>query len=221
MDNLIFIITGGLIQDLAWLHSRIDEKSPAAIICADGGARQVHALGLVPQLIIGDMDSLSADLLQAFAEKGVRICRYPAAKDKTDTELAFTAAIDLHPAEIWVFGALGYRLDHTLANLSLLLKGETRQVRVKLVDEWCEVFLVTDMATIEGEAGQTVSLLPFFGEATGVTLTGFEYPLDKKTLSMETPCGVSNRLMSNKATISIESGRLIAIRYFNAGVFPS
>ena len=220
MDKPVFLITGGLIKDLAWLQSRIDEKSPAAIICADSGARHIHALGLMPQLIIGDMDSLAPQLLRAFSEKGVKICRYPAAKDETDTELAFDAAMAFHPAEIWVLGALGHRLDHTLANLSLLLKGEACKVPVKLVDEWCEISLITGTGTIEGEVGQTVSLLPFFGEATGVTLSGFEYSLDGRTMSMITPFGVSNRLMSAKATVSIASGRLLVIRYFQPGVFP-
>jgi thiamine pyrophosphokinase len=220
VDNLVFIITGGPIQDLAWLRSRIDESSPEAIICADSGALPIHALGLIPQMIVGDMDSLPPDLLQALADKGAVVRRYPPAKDETDTELAFEAAMELHPEEIWVFGALGNRLDHTLANLALLLKGEARRVRVKLVDEWCEVFLVTGMATLEGEAGQTVSFLPFLGDATSVTLSGFEYPLDKKTMFMETPFGISNRLTGKKATISMASGRLIAIRYFHAGIFP-
>jgi len=218
--KLVFIIAGGQIQDPGFLKSRIEEKSPT-LICADGGARHVHAIGLIPQVIVGDMDSLSPRLLQEFIDKGTVIRRYPAGKDETDTELAFEAAINLQASEIWVFGALGYRLDHTLANLSLLLKGEEQGVRVVLLDEWCEVFLVAGTCTLEGPIGQTVSLLPFFGAATGVFLTGFEYPLHGKTMSMASPVGISNRLSAIRGTITVGSGRLVVIRYFRKGVFPS
>jgi thiamine pyrophosphokinase len=218
---MVFIIAGGLIRNLEFLRSRISEMSPKAVICADGGARHAHAIGLIPQIITGDMDSLPSGLLRKFADLGAIIQRYPAGKDETDTILAFEAAVTFQPSEIWVFGALGYRLDHTLANLSLLLKGEERQIPVKLVDEWCEVFLVTDTCTFTGKVGQTVSLLPFFGMVTGVTLTGFEYSLEKGTLSMEAPLGISNRLTSESGTISIDSGYLLVIRYFQEGVFPS
>lgn len=220
-DRLIFIIAGGQIQDLEFLRSRINEMSPEAIICADGGARHMEALGLVPAMIIGDMDSAPPDLLRRFAHEGALIRRYPAEKDETDTELAFQAALDLHPAEIWIFGALGYRLDHTLANLSLLLKGEKGKVPVRLLDEWSEVFLVTETCAVEGTVGQTVSLLPFYGPATGVTLSGFAYPLKEGTLSMEAPFGISNRLVSARGTIAVRSGRLIVIRYLREGLFPA
>lgn len=220
-DKPVLIITGGQIGDLEDLRSRISDISPAAIICADGGARHAHALGIIPHMIVGDMDSVSPDLLDAFAARGAVIRRHPTGKDETDTELALDAALDLNPSGVWVFGALGFRIDHTLANLSLLLKGTAKKIPVKLVDEWCEVLLATDTCTIKGDIGQTVSLLPLMGTAKGVTLTGFEYPLEEGTLSMEKPLGVSNRLISETATIVIESGSLVVIRYFRPGIFPS
>lgn len=217
----VVIIAGGEIHNLAFLRSRIDALSPEAVICADSGARHVQAIGMVPRMIVGDMDSLPPDLVDAFAGQGVEIRRYSADKNETDTELAFAAACDLHPSEIWVFGALGYRLDHTLANLSLLLKGAEREIPVTLLDTWCEVFLITGTCTIEGTAGQTVSLLPFFGAATGVSLSGFQYPLEKGVMFMTSPFGISNRLSADRATVSLESGSLLAIRYFQQDVFPS
>lgn len=216
----VFIVAGGEMSDPDFLLSRIQKMSPEAIICADGGARHVRAIGAIPRMIVGDMDSLSPDLLEAFADQGVEIRRYPANKDETDTELAFAAACDFNPSEILVFCAMGYRLDHTLANLSLLLKGEDRKIPVKLLDPWCEVFLVTEACTIEAEAGQTVSLLPFFGTATGVSLSGFQYPLEKGVMSMESPFGISNRLTADRGSVSLESGRLLVIRYFQKDVFP-
>ncbi|MDQ5984493.1 MAG: thiamine pyrophosphokinase [Syntrophus sp. SKADARSKE-3] len=219
-NRRVVVLAGGEIQDHQEMRSRIDDFAPDAIVCADGGARHARAMDLVPSLIVGDMDSLAPDLLARFADQGVEIRRVPVEKDETDTELAFAAALEIHPAEILVTGALGYRLDHTLANLSLLLKGEKHHISVTLADEWCEVFLATGMCTITGRIGQTVSLLPFFGEAKGVSLSGFQYSLDGATLSMEAPYGISNRLVSEKGTIIIGSGRLVVIRFFGEDLFP-
>jgi thiamine pyrophosphokinase len=209
------------MRDPRGMRARIDDFAPTAIICADGGARHARAMGLVPSLIVGDMDSLAPDLLALFTGQGIEIRRFPAEKDETDTELAFAAALDTHPSEILVIGALGYRLDHTLANLSLLLKGEKQHISVTLADEWCEVFLAAGACMVTGRIGQTVSLLPFFGEATGVSLSGFQYPLDGATLSMEAPRGISNRLTSEKGTIIVGSGHLVVIRFFGEDLFPA
>lgn len=220
-ERRVVIIAGGEIKDLSFLRSRIDALSPEAVICADSGARHLRDSGVVPRMIVGDMDSLPADLLDAFAGQGVEIRRYRADKDETDAELAFEAACEFRPSAIFVFGALGYRLDHTLANLSLLLKGAERHIPVTLLDRWCEVFLITGTCTIEGKAGQTVSLLPLFGEATGVSLSGFHYPLENGTMVMTSPFGISNRLSRDRATVSLKSGSLVAIRYFQRDEFPS
>lgn len=220
-DKLIFIIAGGEIGDLESLRSMIGQNSPVAIICADGGARYAHALGLTPTMIVGDMDSLPPAILADFRQRGCQIRSFSPKKDESDMELAFSEAAALRPAAVWVFGALGFRLDHTLANLSLLLKGEECGIPVVLLDEWCETFLVRGTCTITGEIGQTVSLLPLYGEANGISLTGFEYPLTKGTMTLENPFGISNRLMAEQATITVESGRLIVIRYFRKNIFPS
>ncbi|MDD5170300.1 MAG: thiamine diphosphokinase [Syntrophales bacterium] len=220
-NKQIFIIGGGEIGDLEFLRSQIEEHVPAAIICADSGARHAYSLGLTPTMIVGDMDSLPAGLREHFKEQGCAIRPFSPDKDDTDMALAFEEAAALNPSEIRVFGALGFRLDHTLANLSLLLKGRERQITVRLLDEWCEIFLVTGTCTISGKAGQTVSLLPFYGEAGGISLTGFRYPLNRGTMTMERPLGISNRLISESGTIAVASGQLIAIRFFREDVFPT
>ena len=220
-NRRVGVLAGGEMRDHRGMRARIDDFGPDAIVCADGGARHAHAMGLVPSLIVGDMDSLAPDLMILFADQGVEIRRVPAEKDETDTELAFAAALDAHPSKILVMGALGYRLDHILANLSLLLKGEKQRIPVTLMDEWCEVFLATGTCKVAGRIGQTISLLPFFGEATDVSLSGFQYPLDGATLSMVAPRGISNRLTSEKGTIIVGSGRLVVIRFFGEDLFPA
>jgi thiamine pyrophosphokinase len=217
---VVFVICGGAIGDLAFLQTEQERHRPVGLICADGGARHIHVLGLTPDLIVGDMDSLDGDMQRDFVMKGSRIMRYPEAKDETDSELALQMAFMMTPDEIRIYGALGARIDHTLANLTLLAAAADRGIETRLLDEWCEIILVRQKAVIEGEIGQTVSLLAFGADVTGVTLEGFEYPLRNATIAFNRPIGVSNRLTAAQGVISVESGDLLVIRYLKAGHFP-
>ena len=220
MKRVVFVICGGPIGDLAFLQTERERHRPVGLICADGGARYIHALGLTPDLIVGDMDSLNGELQRDFVMKGSRIIRYPEVKDETDSQLALEMAFMMMPDEIRIYGAFGARIDHTLANLTLLTAAADRGIETCLVDQWCEIFLIRQKAAVEGEIGQTVSLLAFGADVTGVTLEGFEYPLRNATITLARPIGVSNRLTSAQGVISVESGNLLVIRYFKAGHFP-
>ena len=216
----VFVVAGGPLGNMDFLRSEIAIFSPGLLICADGGARHLEALGLTPQVIIGDMDSLAPEILERFAAKGSRIMSYGRDKRETDTQLALEYACQSLPQEVRVYGALGGRLDHTLANISLLAAAWKRGVRALLVDEWCEVFIVTGRAAIEGKAGQTVSLFPFDGAARGIDLDGFAYPLAGGQMEAGEPYGISNRLQMHRATISLASGCLLVVKYHERDSFP-
>jgi thiamine pyrophosphokinase len=220
LKKIVFLICGGPIGDLNFLRAERERHQPLGLICADGGARHLHALGMLPDLIIGDMDSLDGGLQCDFVRRGSRIMRYPEAKDETDAQLALEMAFMTAPDEIRIYGALGARIDHTVANLSLLIDAADRGIEARLLDEWCEIFLIRGRAVIEGEIGQTVSLFAFGGNVAGVSLEGFEYPLQNATLIPSKPVGISNRLTSIPGIISVGSGDLMALRYFKAGHFP-
>jgi len=220
MGKVLFVVAGGELHDLKFFQSKINELKPAEIICADSGAGYLHALGMIPDVIIGDMDSLSPEIGIHLKKRGSRIIEYPKTKDETDTWLSLDYAIQLAPDEIYVFAASGARIDHTLANLSLLMRGIKNHVPVRLLDENCEIFLVHGNRVIKGEIGQTVSVLPFSGTATGITLQGFEYPLKNGVMETGSPYGVSNRLNSTRGTIEVRSGYLLVIRYFKTGFSP-
>ncbi len=220
MKKVLLVVAGGEIRDTAFLRSKLSELKPAEIICADSGAGYLHTIGMVPHVIIGDMDSLSPGMLEHFTERGSRIIRFPEGKNETDTQLALEYAFDAVPDEIYVFGAFGTRIDHTLANISLLALGVKKGIQVKFIDEWCETFVVDGESTIEGEPGQTVSLLPLSDTVTGITIEGFEYPLNDGMMEIGIPYGVSNRLIAARGIISVKSGHLLVIRYFKAGDLP-
>ena len=220
MKKVVFIVSGGELGDPSFFREQAAKAAPAAVICADGGARHLEAAGMVPTLIVGDMDSLDQVSLDRYESTGVRIIRHPREKDETDTELALREAFAMTPSEVWIWGALGDRIDHILANISLLVQGNRRGIEMKLIDSWCEVFLVTGRAVLDGEVGQTVSLLPFGGEVSGITLTGFEYPLTKALMEIGSPYGISNRLTERQGIIAVDAGFLLVVRYFRPGVFP-
>jgi len=213
LKKRIVIIAGARIRDLEWLRRELKTAGPGAIICADGGARYARLLGETPALIVGDMDSLTGRLRRFFTERGVLFAAYPARKDETDTWLALERAIAMGAAEVTILGALGQRLDHTLANIGLLLLGSERGVRVTLRDEDCEIFTVKRRATVQGEKGQTVSLFALGGEARGVTLAGFEYPLTDAVMTPSRPYGISNRLAAAAGRIQVQEGCLLVIHY--------
>jgi thiamine pyrophosphokinase len=220
MKKVVFIVSGGELDDTSFFKQQMVKTVPAAVICADGGTRHLEVAELIPTLIVGDMDSLDQVSQDRYESMGVRIIRYPREKNETDTELALREAFVMAPSEVWIWGALGHRLDHTLANLSLLVQGIDQGIEVRLIDTLCEVFLVTRRTVIEGEAGQTVSLLPFGGKVSGITLTGFKYPLAKALMGIGNPYGISNRLVEQQGIIEVDAGYLLTVRYFRPGVFP-
>ena len=220
MKKVLFVVAGGQIKDLPFFQSKLSELNPSGIICADSGASHVRAIGVIPQVIIGDMDSLTPEMLDYFRERGSKIIIYPETKDETDTQLALEYAVGMAPDEIYLFGAIGTRIDHTIANVSLLVSGVKKGIHIKLIDEWCEAFIVSRENVIEGEIGQTVSLLPLSDVVKGITLDGFEFPLKNGVMEMGTPYGISNRLTAARGVISVSAGYLLVIRYFNVGVLP-
>jgi len=220
MKKIIIVVTGGQIRDPAFLQLKLSEMKPSAIICADSGARHLYSLGVIPDVIIGDMDSLAPEMQSYFEGKKCRFIRYPEAKDETDTQLALEHAFCMAPEEVYVFGAFGSRIDHVMANISLLVLGAKKNTHITLIDEWCEAVVVTREYVILGEIGQTVSLLPLSDKVTGITLEGFEYPLENGVMEIGKPYGISNRLIAAKGVISVKTGYLLVIRYCKTEGLP-
>ncbi|WP_066639751.1 thiamine diphosphokinase [Desulfolucanica intricata] len=189
-------------------------KGDEYIICADGGARHVRKLQLVPQLIIGDMDSVPLELLQEFRALGCVIKQFPTEKDEVDTELALNEAMKLNPREILVMGAVGSRLDHTLANIQLLIRPVMKGINTCLIGNRHIVSLITPSlpGIIEGEQGDLLSLLPLTPEVRGVKTRGLKWNLQDNTFKFGHPYGISNVLLEDNAAIKIKEGIMVLIR---------
>ena len=187
------------------------------VIAADGGALPLLKAGRLPDLVIGDMDSVDAGALETLDARGVELRRYPRAKDETDLELALVHAAGLGASAIDVLGALGGRWDHTLANVALLALPDLQGRQVRLLADRQTLFLVRDSAVLEGQRGDTVSLLPLTGAAHGVTTEGLQYPLHDATLGFERARGVSNVLLDPPGRVSLREGLLLVVQHDDGG----
>lgn len=190
----------------------IKEINPAdLVIAADGGTHHCQSLGLTPNVIIGDLDSLSDDDVNRYERNEVKIIRYPAHKDETDLELALIFALEQAIEEVVIIGALGARWDMTFANMMLAAQDRFSGLSIRLVDRSQELNILKAREEIElrGKKGQMLSLIPIGGDVTGVTIRGLEYPLDDETLFLGSPRGVSNVINGDYARITVSSGILL------------
>ncbi len=182
------------------------------MIAADGGLDRALALGVEVDVVIGDLDSVSADALAAAGDAGTRIVRHPVAKDATDLELALDEAVLLGARRILVVASADGRLDHLLASLLLLGSERYAELEVDALVGDALVHVVHGQRTLTGAAGEIVTLLAPAGPATGVTTTGLEYPLAGETLEPGSTRGVSNVFTGAQAGVSVVSGVLFAVR---------
>ncbi|HEY53215.1 MAG TPA: thiamine diphosphokinase [Caldilineae bacterium] len=181
------------------------------IICADGGSRHALALGLAPDLVIGDLDSIAPDDLRALQQLGCPIERHPVDKDATDLELALLAAQRLGADEVILVAALGGRLDQTLGNLMLMANPSFADLHLTLVDGRQTVNVVRDQTTIIGSAGDTVSALALSPLVEGLTYHGLRWPLHNATLLFGSTRGISNEMTGDSAYISLRRGVLLVV----------
>jgi thiamine pyrophosphokinase len=181
------------------------------IIAADGGARHCLALGLVPAVVIGDLDSLSSAELEALKAQGAEIIQFPVRKDFTDLELALKQARSIGADEILILGALGKRWDQTLANV--MLPAAFPDLAIRLMDGDQEFFYLRagEKISITGRPGDTLSLIPLGSKAHGITTNQLEYPLHGEDLPLGSTRGVSNILLAEEAQISLDEGFLLCV----------
>ena len=204
----IIFINGDLPNlDAARQMIRLDDF----IIAADGGTRHALALGLVPSVVIGDLDSLDSDNQRVLEENQVEIIEYPQDKDETDLELALAYAIKAGYEQIRLVAALGGRLDHTLGNLSLLTDDSLAELDVRADDGIEEVFFARDQTKIHGRIGEVISLIPWGGDVTVARTEGLRWSLQNEELYAHKTRGISNEMIDDVVQIEIESGLLLIV----------
>jgi thiamine pyrophosphokinase len=205
------ILTNGSLADPQRARRHVHPGD--RLICADAGARHAIAMGLVPDVVVGDLDSLEAEQRAYLASAGVRFDIYPADKDKTDLELALRLAVAEGATEIIMLATQGDRLDQSLANLMLLTCTDWASVSVRVVegDQTAWVLRGGERNTITGSVGDTLSLVPLTPQVTGVHLRGVAWPLSDATLCLGSTLTISNSLITPEASIEIGSGIVLVV----------
>jgi thiamine pyrophosphokinase len=212
MEKRAIVLTNGHIQDPATIRSRLKEWSQAIVVAADGGSLHAETLGLPLHVVIGDLDSLSEDALIKLSTEHVDIQKFPSEKDETDLELALLYAAELGATQIVILGAFGGRLDMSVANLLLLTHPQLTEIHIEIWNGNQTAWIIRPPGgEIQGQSGDTLSLIPLHGEAKGVTTRNLEYPLYDETLPAGPSRGLSNVLTSNKASLSLQEGFLLAV----------
>lgn len=206
------IITGGKISaDFALTFFENNEYD--LVIAADKGLEVLDKLCIKPDYIIGDFDSLTDGLLCEYSAE--KIIRLNPEKDFTDTEAAIRFALDKGATSLTIIGATGTRLDHVIANISLLMIPLEAGIPAHIQDEHNRIRLVNKTTEfIKAECfGDNMSLIPYSDEVTGVTLKGFFYSLNNKNLNRfkELSLGISNEIIEEKCVIEMKNGILIVI----------
>jgi thiamine pyrophosphokinase len=203
------VVANGYIEDD---ESYVDfVRDDDLIITADGGTEVALELGLEPSVVVGDLDSLPDDLRAELEQRKVKFVTHPAEKDETDTELAIRYALQAGASEIVLLGAVGDRLDHTLANVLLLGMPELERVPTTLLAGGTQLWLLRGGAQLEfeGQAGDIVTLLPLGRDAAGVTTVGLQWALDNATLCFGPARGVSNVMTNPSVSVKLSDGMLL------------
>jgi thiamine pyrophosphokinase len=185
------------------------------LMAADGGAKHFADIGLTPQVIIGDMDSVDSDIWEN--NRGTEHIRYPEAKDKSDTELAVEYALGRGCKQVILLAATGGRLDHTLGNVALLA---SHPGQVALFDGKSTLVAVdkSEKCILHGNVGTRVSLVPYGDGSSRVRTNGLKYALRDEYLNSATH-GLSNELSRKETCICVSNGILL-VYIENEDIYP-
>lgn len=208
----VLLFANGLANRGTMVQRVLTAIQSPSIVCADGGATNALEFGYFPRTIIGDLDSLSPQMVADFEQKGATILRSPPEKDETDLELALYWCAEHGAKTIHIIGGLGGRFDQTLANIYLLSLPELDGIHVEVIEAEQSIRLLkSGEHHIQGHVGDTISLLPIGDTVQGITTTALKYPLNDESLTIGPARGVSNVMNGDTATIRIHKGLLIMV----------
>ena len=210
MSDKAVIVSGGKFENSEFYREILRGKY---IICADGGIYLLQKLNIKPDMFLGDFDSCNFDEIEksGFLDECRDIKKFKIEKNATDTHIAVDFAVEKGFRDITLIGALGGRIDHSLANIMLLKYMLEKGVKGTVLNEKNKVFLTDKSIKIPPEHGRRLALVPLTENVCGVTLKGLKYPLCDFTLTMGDSIGISNEFTDTDAEIIFEKGLLLVI----------
>lgn len=207
MRTALIYLNGGHINEKR-LKGAI--KKAQYIIAVDGGANYLYGHKIIPDVLIGDMDSIHQNTSRELARKSTIIIRHPKEKDQTDSELAISYAMEQGCKEIVITGFVGDRFDHMIATIHFLSK-VIKKIKVKILQNNEDIYFVMKSLQFQGKKDDEVSIIPLLTDAKGVTTKGLQYRLNDELLNVSSTRGVSNVMSNSTASISLKEGTLMIV----------
>ena len=191
----------------------MDYNTYELIIAVDGGANHLYRLGIMPNYILGDLDSIDDDIRSYYEASDVVFKKFPTKKDETDAELAVWMVEEEGLLGIDIYAALGGRIDHELANIQLLYYILDRGMYPRIISEREEIYILrNEEMNLKGSIGDIVSIIPVKGDARGITLANMEYSVEELDLKYSVTRGISNVMLAEDAYINVRDGCILVIK---------
>lgn len=205
----VVVVANGELSNPEELLRIVDQAD--ILVAANGGANWLMTHDRAPDVLIGDLDSVSPLMMGRLRGANCCIVRHPPEKDETDTELALLEAVSIGARRITILGAMGRRIDHELANVLLLTMPQLASVETVIFNGSSYLFVLRGTGVISGQIGDVVSLIPLGGNAEGIVTEGLKYPLHDETLYVGPARGVSNALIEAVARVTVRRGSLLVV----------
>ena len=207
------IVTGGTI-DIAFAKDFLSQRSYDYVIAADAGLEVLRPLHISPNAVVGDLDTVDKKVLEEYQNQpGIEFEIHKPEKDETDTELALLTAARQGCEAVDILGALGGRMDHAIGNIQLMYQFFCQGMEVNIYDARNRLYLLGGHKVFPREEvyGKYISFLPMTETVEGLTLRGFKYPLQRRTIGLGTSLCISNELKREEGILELEKGVLLCV----------
>ncbi|MDL2289319.1 thiamine diphosphokinase [Clostridia bacterium OttesenSCG-928-F22] len=181
------------------------------VYCCDGAADWAAPYGIAMDFLVGDMDSIHPDNRKKAVSSTTRVIELNPDKDITDGQYALELAIENGEREMILLGALGGRIDHTIANINMMIAAHKAHRGCKIITDSCELFVANTSFLVQGTIGQTISILPIDANVHIRSTTGLFYPCKNTTLQHENTLFISNRFSKEEAGVFFDGGYVLVI----------
>ena len=207
------IVTGGTI-DSAFAKDFLSQRSYDYVIAADAGLEVLRPLHISPNAVVGDLDTVDKKVLEEYQNQpDIEFEIHKPEKDETDTELALLTAARQGCEAVDILGALGGRMDHAIGNIQLMYQFFCQGMEVNIYDARNRLYLLGGHKVFHREEvyGKYISFLPMTETVEGLTLRGFKYPLQRRTIGLGTSLCISNELKREEGILELERGVLLCV----------
>ena len=212
------LVLNGQLDDYDYIRDVVNYNKYELIIAVDGGANHLYKMGIMPNYILGDLDSIDEEIRKYYESSEVVFKKFPTKKDETDAELAVWLVEEEGLLGIDIYGALGGRIDHELANIQLLYYILERGMYPRIISEHEEIYILkNDEMNLKGNIGDIVSIIPIMGDARGITLANMEYSVEELDLKYSITRGISNVMEAEEAFINVRDGCMLVVRNIKRG----